>query len=64
MVNVKFAQLLLEKNQNISLLIIDLVKKLVKEISSSRYCSKNHPKIPKVLQRLEKKFGNFWINIR
>ena len=54
----------LEKSQDFSLLVTDLVKKLIKEISSSGYCPKIDPKIPKALWRLDKKFGNFWTNFK
>ena len=54
----------MEKNQDISLLVTNLVRKLMKGISSSGYCPKNDPKIPKVLYMLDKKFGNFWTNFR
>ena len=33
-------------------------------ISSSGYCPKNNPQIPKALKRLDKKFRNFWTNFR
>ena len=63
MENIKFLGFPLEKSQDISLLITDLVKKLMKEILLSGYCSKNHPKISKALLRLTKNFENFWTNI-
>ena len=47
--NVKFPQFPLEKSQDISLLVTDLVRKLMKEILSSGYCTKNDPKIQKAL---------------
>ena len=64
MVNVKFQRFLLEKSQNFSLSMINIVEKLVEVISSIKNKPKIHSKIPKVLYRLVKKFGNFWTNIR
>ena len=64
MANVKFLGFPLEKNQDISLLVTNLVRKLMKEILSSGYCFKNHQNIPNALYRLEKKFGNFLPNFR
>ena len=64
MTNIKFPGCLLEKNQDISLLETNLVRKFMKEISSHVYCPKNDPKISKALLRLGKKFGNFWTNFR
>ena len=49
MANVRFPGFPLEKSQDINLLVTDLVRKLMKEILSSGYCSKIDPKIPKAL---------------
>ena len=64
MVNIKFLGCPLGKNQDISLLVTNLVRKLMKKISSIGYCPKNVSKIPKALWRFDKKFGNFWTNFR
>ena len=64
MANVRFPRFLLEKSQDINLLVTNLLRKLMKKISSSAYCPKNDPKIPKALSRLDKKFENFWTNFR
>ena len=64
MANIKFPGCPLGKSQDISLLVTNLVRKLMKGISSSGYCPKNDPKISKALERLDKKFGNFWTNFR
>ena len=64
MANIRFPGFLVEKSQDINLLVTDLLRKLMKEILSSEYCLKNNPKIPKALQRLDSKFENFWTNFR
>ena len=64
MANVRFPKFPLEKRQDISLLVINLVRELMKEISLSEYCPKNDPKILNALSRLDKNFGNFWTNFR
>ena len=64
MANIKFPGCLLGKKQDISLLVTNLVRKLMKGISSSGYCLKNDPKLPKAPERLDKKFGNFWTNFK
>ena len=63
MVNVKFLGFPLVKSQNINLSIANIVKKLMKEISSSRYCPKIHPNIPKVLYKLGKNLGIFGLRL-
>ena len=64
MANIKFPGCPLEKNQDISLLVNNLVRKLKKGISSSGIVSKIIQKSQKPCRGLKKRFGNFWTNFR
>ena len=64
MINVKFQEFLLKKNQNFSLSMTSIVEKLVEVISSIKNQLKIHPKIPKSYRDLQKILRIFGTNIR